>query len=41
VSSPVLGVVILGLSLMFFYLYLLHVYPINELPRADGPPAFA
>lgn len=31
VSSPVLGVIILLLSLAFFYLYLLHVYPISEL----------
>lgn len=31
VSSPVLGVVILLLSLAFFYLYLVHVYPIAEL----------
>ncbi|MFO6463619.1 hypothetical protein ACK8OR_04440 [Jannaschia sp. KMU-145] len=31
VSSPVLGVVILALSLGFFYLYLAHVYPITEI----------
>lgn len=31
VSSPVLGVVILVISLAFFYLYLTHVYPINEV----------
>ncbi len=30
VSSPVLGVIILLISLLFFYLYLVHVYPINE-----------
>ncbi|WP_298293737.1 hypothetical protein [uncultured Litoreibacter sp.] len=30
-SSPVLGVVILVLSLAFFYLYLVHVYPISEI----------
>lgn len=30
-SSPVLGVIILVLSLAFFYLYLVHVYPISEL----------
>jgi hypothetical protein len=29
-SSPVLGVIILGLSLAFFYLYIIHVYPIHE-----------
>ncbi len=31
VSSPVLGVVILTLSLAFFYLYLIYVYPIREI----------
>ncbi len=31
VSSPVLGVIILALSLAFFYLYLLYVYPINDI----------
>lgn len=31
VSSPVLGVIILVLSFLFFYLYLLHVYPIREI----------
>ncbi|TFL18533.1 hypothetical protein [Jannaschia formosa] len=31
VSSPVLGVIILALSLGFFYLYLVHVYPIFEV----------
>jgi hypothetical protein len=30
-SSPVLGVIILGLSLAFFYLYLVYVYPISEV----------
>ena len=30
-SSPVLGVVILGLSLAFFYLYLVYVYPITNV----------
>lgn len=29
-SSPVLGVVILVISLLFFYLYLVYVYPIVE-----------
>ena len=29
ISSPVLGVIILTLSLAFFYLYLVHVYPIE------------
>lgn len=31
VSSPILGVIILTLSLLFFYLYLVHVYPIEEI----------
>jgi hypothetical protein len=31
VRSPVLGVVILAISLAFFYLYLVHVYPIRNV----------
>lgn len=31
VSSPVLGVIILTLSLLFFYLYLVYVYPVSEV----------
>ncbi len=31
IASPVLGVLILGLSLGFFYLYLQFVYPIIEI----------
>lgn len=31
VSSPVLGVIILVLSLAFFYLYLVYVYPIVDI----------
>ena len=31
VSSPVLGVIILVISLAFFYVYLIHVHPITEL----------
>ncbi|MFA5329131.1 MAG: hypothetical protein WC384_15155 [Prolixibacteraceae bacterium] len=31
VSSPVLGVIILIISLLFFYLYLVYVYPIQEI----------
>lgn len=31
VSSPVLGVVILALSFLFFYLYIVHVHPIQEI----------
>ncbi len=30
VSSPVLGVIILVLSLAFFYLYLVYVYPVSD-----------
>lgn len=31
VTSPVLGVIILVISLVFFYLYLVYVYPIKEI----------
>jgi hypothetical protein len=31
VSSPILGVIILAMSLAFFYLYLAFVYPISEI----------
>lgn len=31
VSSPILGVIILVISLAFFYLYLVYVYPIKEI----------
>ncbi len=31
ISSPVLGVIILIISLLFFYLYLIHIYPIKEI----------
>ena len=31
ISSPVLGVIILAISLIFFYLYLIHIYPIREI----------
>lgn len=31
VSSPVLGVIILVISLVFFYLYLVHVFPIEDI----------
>lgn len=34
VSSPVLGVIVLVISFGFFYLYLTHVFPIEELPAA-------
>lgn len=42
-SSPVLGVIILGISLGFFFLYLRHVYPIEQvrLIGADRPEASA
>lgn len=31
ITSPVLGVIILVISLAFFYLYLVYVYPISEI----------
>jgi hypothetical protein len=31
ISSPILGVIILAISLAFFYLYLVYIYPISEL----------
>jgi hypothetical protein len=31
ISSPVLGIIILTISLAFFYLYLIYVYPIIQL----------
>lgn len=31
VRSPVLGVIVLAISLAFFYLYLVHVYPIENV----------
>jgi len=31
ISSPVIGIIILVLSLGFFYLYLVYVYPIKEI----------
>lgn len=36
VSSPVLGVILLTLSLAFFYLYLVYVYPIHEAISVAG-----
>ena len=33
VSSPVIGLMILVVSLAFFYLYLTQVYPITEISR--------
>lgn len=36
VSSSVLGIVILVISLAFFYLYLTHVYPVNEIGGAQA-----
>jgi hypothetical protein len=37
ISSPVLGLLVLAISLTFFYLFLFYVYPIRviELPRTD------
>ena len=31
ISSPILGVIILAISLAFFYLYLVYINPISEL----------
>ena len=31
ISSPILGVIILAISLAFFYLYLVYIYPISEI----------
>jgi len=31
ISSPVLGIIILIISLLFFYLYLIYIYPITEI----------
>jgi hypothetical protein len=31
VSSPILGVIVLAISLAFFYLYLVYVYPISDI----------
>lgn len=44
ISSPVLGVIVLGLSLAFFYLYLQFVYPIRiigEMPQSRAEPSIA
>ena len=38
VASPILGVIILAISITFFYLYLKFVYPISELGQ-DAPSA--
>jgi len=37
VNSSVLGVIIIALSLAFFYLYLAYVYPINPVSTAKKP----
>ena len=34
-KSSILGIVILTLSIMFFYMYLIHVYPIKEIHDSD------
>jgi hypothetical protein len=39
VTSPVLGVIILVVSMGFFYLYLKTVYPINEVTEPAARPA--
>lgn len=40
-NSPTLGVIVLGMSLAFFYLYLVHVYPITLLAPPGTPSAEA
>lgn len=37
VSSPVLGVIILVISLAFFYLFLVHVYPVKYVEGSATP----
>jgi len=37
VNSSLLGVIILVLSIVFFYFYLIYVYPIKYLPKQPGP----
>jgi hypothetical protein len=37
VNSSVLGIVILVISLAFFYLYLIYVYPVTEVNPVKGP----
>lgn len=39
VKSSVIGLIVLTISLGFFYLYLVHVFPLEELPPSGGPPA--
>ena len=37
VRSSVIGLIVLALSLGFFYLYLVHVFPLEELPSHEVP----
>jgi hypothetical protein len=39
VGSPVLGVIILAMSMVFFYLYVIKIYPITELEHAGSSAA--
>lgn len=39
VKSSVIGLIVLTISLGFFYLYLVHVFPLEELPPSGGVPA--
>lgn len=41
ISSPVIGLLVLFLSLGFFYLYLTNVYPISEIGDGGSTPAVA
>lgn len=39
VRSSVIGLIVLTISLGFFYLYLVHVFPLEELPTHKSPAA--
>lgn len=39
IRSSVLGVILLALSLALFYLYLVYVFPVEELGRSSAPAA--
>lgn len=39
VTSSLIGLLVLGVSLAFFYLYVVNVYPLYELSSSDKPPA--
>jgi hypothetical protein len=35
----VIGLIVLTISFGFFYLYLVHVFPLEELPPTEDAPA--